>query len=133
MIRSSKCLTQLKSIFGMKMIKCRRRRRKREKRKIEKLIDLFFYSHYKYDKERIRIVNRKVHMLPTTNYQSINSLSPWRKLTNYTIFYRLKYTYSASYLCTNQRKQSCIFFFRSIITFDDNFFDNNSNLYTSEI
>jgi hypothetical protein len=41
----------------MEMIKCRRKERKK---KIEKLIDLFFYSHYKYDKERrIRIVNRK--------------------------------------------------------------------------
>lgn len=55
-----KCLIQLKSIFGMKMIKCRgKEEREREKKKIEKLIDLFFYSYYKYDKEeRIRMVLR---------------------------------------------------------------------------
>ena len=71
MIRSSKCLTQLKSIFDMKMIKCIEQR-EREKRNIEKKAHRPFSSVLitNSDKERM---NRKVHMLPTTNYHHINS------------------------------------------------------------
>jgi hypothetical protein len=134
MIRSSKCLIQLKSIFGMEMIKCRRK--KREKKKTQERLkssSTFSSVLITNTNSECTIRNRKLHMLPT-NYPSINRFFfflrsfvktaylpeenwPITRLSN--VLNTLSILSALSYLYTNKRKQSYVLFFFSIISLKD--------------